>query len=185
MNHISAFPREINPLQVVLENQVFEGHFLAQDLERFASLLFQPQGRVKVNLSFFEDQAKQVQARLHLKGQVQLQCERCREAMPFMIDEEVAFQCVSTQREMDRLPLSLQPLELNAAHQIEVYPLIEDALILALPAFPSHEKKDCSLGANAAYSSSSEKEQTQSYKPFASLVQLAHFKEKKNGGSTE
>ncbi len=78
-------------------------------------------------------------------------------------------------------------LEPIVRHVMQIYVeifLVEDELILALPMFPMHEKKDCSLSQNQAYYATSDIEQKNTYKPFAGLNQLAELKEKKSGSST-
>ncbi len=165
---------------LVLKNILPLAHF-----PRFLSLLAEPIGTVEVELAFLEDKAQRIHADLHLKASILLICQACHEKMSYAIREQVSFQLANTEKEATALPLHVQPMATNEAGQLDVDEMLEDALILALPSFPRHEKKDCSLKENRAYYASPREEAHNTYKPFTSLEELVQLKEKKSGGPAE
>ncbi len=183
MSHF--MPQDLDCQRAAKEQRVFQGSMPIASFERWAELLLQPQGEVQYAWRFFENEAKQCLASLKLRAVVQLTCQRCNEPFLFEIDACVEMQQVLTEKEAEQLPLAIQPLYTNALHHIEPHTVMEDELILALPMFPMHEKKDCSLSENQAYYASSEVEQNHTYKAFAGLDRLANLKEKKSGSSTK
>ncbi len=176
---------EIDCLKMAKENQVIKARYALSDFLRLAPMLADTQGEVVFEWAFYFNAGKQLQAKLTLQAPVHLTCQRCNGALDFMIDAEIEMQQVKTEAEAEALPLAVQPLYLDELNQIKPYEILEDELILALPMFPMHEKKDCSLSQNQAYYATSDLEQKNTYKPFASLHELADLKEKKSGSSTK
>lgn len=172
----------IDPLKASREGLILEDSFSLSRFPRFLSCLAESAGTVDVKLAFFEDKAHGVHATLWLKGPVALICQGCNEKMPYDLLEKVDFQWAATEKEAAALPLEVLPLSVNESGLLDVDEMLEDALILALPAFPRHEKKDCSLKKNRAYYASPREEVHHTYKPFTNLEELVQLKEKKSGG---
>ncbi len=176
---------ELDALKAAKENRVIAESLPLAGFERLASLLADSEGELAFEWAFYFNAGKQLQAKLSLHASVHLTCQRCNAPFPFKIDAEVEMQRVQTEAEAEALPLAVQPLYLDALNQIQPQEILEDELILALPMFPMHEKKDCSLSQNQAYYATSDETQKNTYKPFADLNQLADLKERKSGSSTK
>ncbi len=176
---------ELDAVKAAKENQVLKARLPLASFERFAPLLQDASGEVALEWAFYFNAGKQLQAKLSLQAPVHLTCQRCNGPLQSVIDAEVEMQRVADETEAEALPLAVQPLYLNELNQIKPLEILEDELILALPMFPMHEKKDCSLSQNQAYYATSDMEQKHTYKPFAGLNTLADLKEKKSGSSTK
>lgn len=172
----------IDPIKVSRERLILKESLPFSRFSRFLSCLAESTGAINMELRFFEDQAQEVHADLELKGSVVLVCQVCNERMPYAIQEQLSFQLANTEKEAMALPLHVQPMTIDTAGQLDVDEMLEDALILALPMFPRHEKKDCSLKENRAYYASPREEAHHTYKPFTNLEELVQLQEKKSGG---
>ncbi|MCX7122220.1 MAG: YceD family protein [Gammaproteobacteria bacterium] len=175
---------ELDCVKAAKENKVIFEKLPLSRFERLAPSLADTEGEVSVEWAFSRNEAKQIQAKLDLHALLHLSCQRCNARIDFNLEASIQMQYVKTEAEAEALPLEIQPLYLNALNQIHPYEILEDDLILALPMFPMHEKKDCSLLQNQAYYATSDLEQKNTYKPFADLNKLADLKEKKSGSST-
>ncbi len=176
---------EMDCVKAAKENQVIAESLSLSVFERLGSLVASTEGEVAFEWAFYFNEGKQLQAKLKLQAPVHLTCQRCNGPMDFVVETEVEMQRVKTEAEAEALSLEVQPLYLDELNQIKPLDILEDELILALPMFPMHEKKDCSLSQNQAYYATSDLEQKNTYKPFADLNKLAELKEKKSGSSTK
>ena len=175
---------ELDCLKAAKENQVIAETLKLSCFERLGPLLADSNGEIVFEWAFYRNAGKQICAKLAVQAPIHLTCQRCNNPLNFVIDTEIEMQQVKTEAEAEALPLAVQPLYLNELNQIKPHEILEDELILALPMFAMHEKKDCSLSQNQAYYAPSGVEQKITYKPFAGLDKLADLKEKKSGSST-
>ncbi len=171
-------PEFIEPILLAKEHQTLEGTLLLSSFERSRDLLASAEGILDFTWSFDIDQYSQVTALLALKAKLSLECQRCQKPFGYDLNVSVPMKVVHTESEAEALPLELQPLYIDAVSHCEPMQVIEDELILNIPEFPRHEKKDCDLGQNQAYyGTPSNGIEQNTYKPFANLKLLS--KEKK------
>ncbi|TAK92139.1 MAG: DUF177 domain-containing protein [Burkholderiaceae bacterium] len=119
--------------------------------------------------------------RLQLTGTMQLLCQRCLGALAYPLEIVRDFHLVESEEEADRLfdadpEASIEPLV--AGRKFDLAALIEDEIILALPAIRTHENCVLRQAGQAAYESAAEVEPNQEQgglerpKPFAALSAL-------------
>lgn len=104
---------------------------------------------------------------LYVSAAVVLQCQRCLDDMPWSIDSRTRFRLVSGGEPWDDADLeddSFEALELDGPLQLA--DLVEDELLLALPAVPLHD--ECGLPAGSRDKVSGERKAS----PFAVLGAL-------------
>lgn len=171
-------PELIEPIRLAKEQQVLEGELPLAGFIRSRDLLLATEGGLHFSWRFEIDQYDQVTALLAIKAKLILECQRCQKPFNYDLDAKIPMKVVHSEPEAEALPLEVQPLYVDAANQCESLPVIEDELILNIPEFPRHEKKDCDLGQNQAYyDTPSNGVEQNTYKPFANLKLLS--KEKK------
>jgi uncharacterized protein len=96
---------------------------------------------------------RDIQGRFLINGSIQTQlplpCQRCLGVVDFAIDVPISLALVKTEAAAENLPITLEPL---LVYDDRVIPLlvIEDELLLALPAIARHEKGDCQPPITAA-----------------------------------
>ena len=171
-------PEFIEPMQLAKEHKILEGKLPLSSFERSRDLLISVEDVLSFVWSFDVDAHNQVTALLTLKAVPSLECQRCQKPFHYDLNVSVPMKVVHNESEAEALPLELQPLYVDATGQCESLQVIEDELILNIPEFPRHEKKDCDLGRNEAYyDTPSNGIEQNTYKPFANLKLLS--KEKK------
>lgn len=85
---------------------------------------------------------------LHLSGVLPLQCQRCMNAVDFVVDENVRIVLFADEAALDRAMLADDTLEgMVAEAETDVYTLLEDQILMALPLSPKHD--DCPADTDA------------------------------------
>jgi uncharacterized protein len=101
-------------------------------------------------------------------------CQRCLDSFPLPLQARISLAWVKSEEDAQRLPESLDPL-LSASGLIDLACLIEDELLLALPAVPRHAQcgaigtEDGRTGRQRSESSAGHGEASG---PFAALASL-------------
>lgn len=81
------------------------------------------------------------QQRLHVEiaGVIHLICQRCLEPMEYTIRLENRYRLVPTQQQAEQAPLNDDECDtVLGSKQFDIHHLIEDELLLSLPAIPKH-----------------------------------------------
>ncbi len=106
-------------------------------LERLADRLVRPEGQVRVDLHYTE--AGEFPA---LEGSLQanpwLVCQRCLEPFEAHVTSEVRVALVANDADADRVPEAFEPVQ-TASGWFDLFEMIEDELLLALPLVPLHD----------------------------------------------
>jgi len=153
------FPEEIEPLRLAQAGRELIGQIPLANMVRLASLLDDrlPLNReaghgiggddvgqvVSVALKFDLDEAGQAYVVGNINAEVSLQCQRCMQPMRCTISEKISLGIVLSEEQAEQLPGYYEPLLLQDS-AVPVSELIEDELILGLPAVALHDKGQCS-----------------------------------------
>ena len=101
-------------------------------------------------------------------------CQRCLEEMKFPVEVPISLVIVETLTEMELLPEDVDPL-LAEERAIKPLDLLEDEMLLALPAVPMHDPESCPAarrgGAQSNRDSTGE-DPGNAKGPFAQLAEL-------------
>lgn len=77
---------------------------------------------------------------LTIEGSVRVQCQRCLEAVDYPINVSRTFAFVATEQEAETAELENDEIDfLVLDKNFDLFELIEDEILLALPAHPKHE----------------------------------------------
>lgn len=112
------------------------------DLPRFVALLASEEGAISADLTFSRDEEKQAVIEVHFQAKVCVECQRCLQAMPLELVGENTLGIVWTDDQARHLPRHLDPL-IVTEEGCNLWELVEDELILALPPFSYHDTEDC------------------------------------------
>jgi len=154
-------PRKLADCQAVLDYCV-----AFADLPRFASALLEPQGTVRMQLSFARDEGKTLILRSLLSTQVVLRCQRCLEPVTLDVQSQCSYALLPPGN--DESTVSAQHELLELAESLALAELIEDELLLALPLVPAHPLGHCQIPAWNSQEAVSESKPN----PFSVLAQL-------------
>ena len=174
---LSRLPETIDPTHLADIRGELKGQVPISNLDRLTEMLVIDLGSVDVDLYFSrEGRVPIVEGRI--KATLQLQCQNCLEAVEWSFDETIKLGIVTTIEQANRLPEELEPLMIEE-EKILLKSIIEDEILLNLPAFPKHEYECFAAAINTNTNEHVVNEETPSHKnPFAILAKL-----KKTGDS--
>lgn len=139
----SDLPLTIEPKRLARKGETIAGQYAIMDMQRLGGLLHDQSGQVTFNLEFTHDNDKQVSfiiGKIH--AVLNIVCQRCLGSMQITVNNPVYLGIINSQADASNLPDECEPL-LVGDKPIELSPLIEDELILALPIAAMHEEDNC------------------------------------------
>lgn len=92
---------------------------------------------LNVELEFGFDQERHRTVAGTVSGQLSLECQRCLEPMPYSVDIQVSWAVVWDEEKAKQLPSRLEPW-IAGEEAEDLYAMIEDELLLAIPTAPMH-----------------------------------------------
>ena len=142
----SPFPEHPDSGKLFARNGVIDAALPLSRLPRFLRCLQDAEGDVAVHLHFGHDDegCRRVQGSLDVP--VHLLCQRCLQPMELQLNATLDVLVVDDEAGRERLE-ALRPeaeVLVDAEDALDVLALIEDELLLSLPAVPVHEDEDCS-----------------------------------------
>lgn len=141
---LSLLPDFADPLRLCALGKAYEGAIPLADLPRLAPLLTSTEGEAAFVLAFDTDDERRPVVRIKVRANLAVQCQRCLGSMVHAVDSDSVLVVVTGPDEAERLPDDVDPLLLENA-KLELRSLIEDELILAIPAAPTHRPEDCAV----------------------------------------
>ena len=139
-------PIKIDPVRCAVKRLDYVGVVERAQLVRLAESVIDIQDDVEAELSFGTD----AQGLTIMQGTahtlVKLECQRCGDAFDHHCDVEFIYTPLSAKVEEEELPEAYEPIELDENGEIDLYELLEDELILALPFAPMHAEHECKRG---------------------------------------
>ncbi len=133
---LRAFCRDAGELQ---------GNLPLAALTRLAESLYEPPGDARVNWQALGEERPVVggeperRLRLRAQGTVVLQCQRCLQSVPHVLTVDTRLRFVPGEDEAERLDEISEEDVLALLPRLDLQPLLEDELLLALPLVPRHE----------------------------------------------
>jgi uncharacterized protein len=143
-------------------------------MHRLKTSLLSDSGEVGLVLEFGIDETGIKYLQGHVTVELELECQRCLEAMTLSIDKEMLVAFVRSNVEAEQLPEDYDPFVIEQT-PIALIDVIEDELILSLPQVPMHKREDCPASEIVATDKQAEKatdELEQKDNPFEVLAKL-------------
>ena len=144
---LDCLPERVEPLGLADVGRSFRGTLPVRRFERLAPLLHSAQGELAVRLEFRLDERRIRTLKGAIQGELSLVCQRCLNGLRFPVDVQFSLGIVSSEAEIDRLPEGYEPL-LVSGDPIQTLAMVEDEVLLAIPAIPLHEHgmRECEVG---------------------------------------
>lgn len=161
----------IEPLSLAEKGRTLTGQLPLSRLDRLCQSLQNGKGGVDVSLHFDKDEVGQPRVMGRLAAVLQLQCQRCMQAMDMSVSVDVHLGIVRTQKQAESLPDNYDPL-LISDEPMTAADIVEDELILALPLVALHEMKDCPAADARVGQNEQDEVAPQRENPFAVLAEL-------------
>ena len=165
-------PDFVHPFRAAEGGYSIEGQLTFARMKRLLEVVENPEGSAEVALGFAMDEQRIPHVRGRIRTEVVLICQRCLEAMTVPIQIKLDLGIVESDDQAKRLPEQYDPLVVSEK-PVAVAELIEDEILLALPAIPRHEGDVCKATNTAMKEEQAEggSEKT-SANPFSVLAQL-------------
>lgn len=141
---LAELPKSVDPYRLAENNSTLEGMVPLSGLGRFReAVLGLPEGaQCRVRLSFTMDGERRRLVKGELEAPVQLECQRCLGPMEATLSSSFVLGLVTSDEQAQQLPKELEPF-LTEDFSADLWSMVEDELLLVLPAFPLHERSDC------------------------------------------
>jgi uncharacterized protein len=130
-----------DPWRLAQQGRTLTGRVALDGLPRLAPSLA-ASGDVEYRLAFHLDSEHRAVASGHVTAELAVQCQRCLEPMVVGVDSHFALAFVRGLDEAARLPDSYEPVVAEDGW-VRPLELVEDELLLALPAVPLHDDGSC------------------------------------------
>ena len=179
---LSLLPDYADPLRLCALGKVYEGTVALSGMTRLAPLLASTEGEAAFVLAFDTDEERRPVVGVEVRARLGVICQRCMQPMFVDIEASTLLSVVTGPDEAERLPPELDPLLLEA-DRLELRSLLEDELILAVPAAPMHAEVECAVSLddlNSAPETEIEAVDDAEESPFAILASLKSDTDKQN-----
>jgi len=135
---LDCLPEYIEPVGLADVGRSFRGEVPVSKLLRLLPSLSSADGVLKVQLDFRLDERCIRILKGTIEGTVSLVCQRCLKALRFPLELGFRLGIVTSETDMDRLPEGYEPL-LVSGEPLRTFDVVEDEVMLSVPAFPLHE----------------------------------------------
>lgn len=157
----------VDPWQWCANHRTLQGRMPLRECSRLLPLLADFGGEAEFGLAFGKLAGRPI-VRGSVRAKMQVVCQRCLDSMPLHVDANVSIAFVRGIDEANRLPDTVEPFVVEE-DAVDLRVLVEDELLLAIPANPRHELQDCAVELES-FSAGHLNEKTAS--PFAALAAL-------------
>ena len=139
-------PQNVDPIYSASKRLDFDGNIPKEKLERLLDMVGDIKDDAEVHLTFGVD----LQGITAIEGSVgtavKCVCQRCGELFELRLESQIRY--TPDVKKVEELGLEdvYDFVEPNEFGEIDLYQILEDELILALPSSPRHEDSDCPEG---------------------------------------
>jgi len=140
-------------------------------MPRLSALLDAPAGDIQVELRFARDEQGLSTMHGHYQVEVALICQRCLEQVMVQLDSECDVAFVGSDEAAKNLPGHYEPVILDE-DKLDLHALIEDELLLAMPAVPMHPMDTCQHPPGYEPDEAEPEEEAEKPNPFSVLAKL-------------
>lgn len=163
----NILPRIIDPRRFCQQGVVLRGSVVVGELPRLAENNVVVD-RMSADLAFSVDEQRERVVKGSLVADVQLQCQRCLEAMPLELDCKVTLAVVWDEESSRKLAETYDPW-IVATEDADLYAMLEEEVLLNLPFVAYH---DSPCGQLPAEQDIEKDNQSEKSNPFQMLQQL-------------
>jgi len=135
-------PNKIDPFKAAGHRAQLHGALKIREMQRLVPSLHSDEGEIEVSMEFGKDEQGIFIVRVHLKGSLILQCQRCMKPFNYGIMREFMTGIVTDEKEAANLPEEYEAVVVTEGVLI-IQDMIEDELIVELPLVPMHDLTGC------------------------------------------
>jgi uncharacterized protein len=162
-------PVTVDAWRMVSARRSFSGSTSLAAFQRLSSLLTDSEGEVRYSLAFDRDAFGRAVVDVTAQASLPLQCQRTLERFLWPVSVSQRLGLITDEAQEAALPEELEPLLLPENGELPLLDLVEDELILAVPAVPV---KPGTVEVEAQWGSDTIEEEPPKPNPFAALAAL-------------
>lgn len=133
-----ALPKVADARKFAQQRIELAGFVAISELPRLQQVVVDDSTRVEVKLSFGQDEQRRKLLTGSAEGAVILTCQRCLEPVTVPVACDIALAIVWDEEQAANLPKSLDPWIVAEEGASDLYQMVEEELLLALPAVAYH-----------------------------------------------
>lgn len=138
----SALPRQADLRKLAAASATVAGELGFPALPRLQPLLLESEGKAQVSLVLSQDDEGYRSITGRIAARATVQCQRCLGGLELELDVPVSLAMVWAEKEIPSLPSRYDGIVVGA-DPVDLYDLVEEELLLALPLVASHEPGEC------------------------------------------
>jgi len=135
-------PVRVDPYRLAEQSLTIEGYFGTQKMERLRQTVLNSDDQLNAVLSFSKQGAEHYLLKGNVNIGVSLTCQRCLESLTHAVDSDFELMLVSSELQAEQVMESIEPLLLAEGDMLEMQELLEDELLLGLPAIALHQEHE-------------------------------------------
>ncbi|MGI1678026.1 MAG: YceD family protein [Cellvibrionaceae bacterium] len=140
--HNQFLPQSVDARKFAHQGVDLGGELKLERLIRFQEAIVASISPLVAELRFDLDASRHRVLTGTIKGEVSVICQRCMQPMTFCINTRLAIGIVSTEEAIKQLPKGLEPWLVDSEDgSADLYEVLEDELLLALPMVAYHEEQ--------------------------------------------
>lgn len=166
-------PRQVDARKLAAAGTEIRASERVSEFPRFVAGLLSDLGDVAVELHFHVDRQGLHRLDGHVLTEVSVTCQRCMQPMSLTLDSAFHVGLVWGESQLQTLPRELESVVMDS-DTLDVLPLVEDELIVAMPIVAFHDEADCEGAASVQFPPPQEAQgnDEQRENPFAVLEKL-------------
>ncbi len=139
----AQLPKRVDAVKLVNGNQRLNAKIDAQNLPRLQEAVLECTAPVTCEIEFHQDQEKHRLVTGNCNTKVVMTCQRCLEGVEVPVESRFQLGLVLNDEQARQLPKQLEPVELEEDGYLDLWTVLEDEVLLALPMFPTHHNETC------------------------------------------
>lgn len=152
---IGQLPKTFDPRKLARQGRQFEGSLALEQFGQLVDSLADDKGEVQVSLHFYMSEDHRVILEGSVATTLRLICQRCLDVVAIPVTADLRLMGVLTDEQAKTLPEGFEPMMMGD-ELVELVPLLEEELLLALPIVAYHPPEDCP--AQGSYTTETEEE---------------------------
>lgn len=165
--------RRVDPVVLANRDERIAGNLPIQSFTRLSSLLQTSDGNVQIRIAFAAGENDHPLISGDIQAKVAVSCQRCLQTMPLELETEFRVIALESDSE-DGEGHGLFDAVLTDNGEIDLYELIEDELLMAMPMAPMHASGEpcATTGARSEQPDVADNGSAKSQRPFKDLDKL-------------
>lgn len=147
-----------------------KGTLSAERLPRLGQAVRDIVESVRADIQFDRDEEGRPIAAIAVWAKVSVACQRCLQDLEMVVEASSRIAAVWNDEQAAALPGHLEPLVM--AEEVDLWSVVDEELLLALPQFSYHADRDCGVASGRVLASAASEEGANRENPFSVLASL-------------